>query len=70
MKELYIDLKNGYTQELKAAYENAVKNNNNTVFVHGREISKTYAEYLLDFENTFLKELRDDKVCNNNDESE
>ena len=69
MKELYMDLQQGYNEELKLAYIKAIQNNNDTVFVHGREVSKAYAEYLLQFEDTFLKQLKDDKICNNNDES-
>ena len=69
MKELYMDLQQGYNEELKLAYIKAIQNNNDTVFVHGRQVSKAYAEYLLQFEDTFLKQLKDDKICNNNDES-
>jgi hypothetical protein len=69
MKELYMDLQQGYNEELKLAYIKAIRENNDTVFVHGRQVSKAYAEYLLQFEDTFLKQLKDDKICNNNDES-
>lgn len=69
MKELYMDLQQGYNEELKLAYIKAIQNNNDTVFVHGRQVSKAYAEYLLQFEDTFLKQLKDDKICNNNNES-
>ena len=69
MKELYMDLQQGYNEELKLAYIKAIQENNDTVFVHGRQVSKAYAEYLLQFEDTFLKQLKDDKICNNNDES-
>ena len=69
MKELYMDLQQGYNEELKLAYIKAIQENNDTVFVHGRQVSKAYAEYLLQFEDTFLKQLKDDKIWNNNDES-
>ena len=69
MKELYMDLQQGYNEELKLAYIKAIRENNDTVFVHGRQVSKAYAEDLLQFEDTFLKQLKDDKICNNNDES-
>ena len=69
MKELYMDLQQGYNEELKLAYIKAIRENNDTVFIHGRQVSKAYAEYLLQFEDTFLKQLKDDKICNNNDES-
>jgi len=69
MKELYMDLQQGYNEELKLAYIKAIQENNDTVFVHGRQVSKAYAEYLLQFEDTFLKQLKDDKICNDNDES-
>ena len=69
MKELYMDLQQGYNEELKLAYIKAIRENNDTVFVHGRQVSKAYAEYLLQFEDTFLKQLKDDKICNDNDES-
>ncbi len=69
MKELYMDLQQGYNEELKLAYIKAIQENTDTVFVHGRQVSKAYAEYLLQFEDTFLKQLKDDKICNDNDES-
>ena len=57
MKELFMEAQQGYYHELKHARK-AVQANSDTVFFNGREISKTYAEYLLHFENTFLKDLR------------
>ena len=41
-----------------------------TVIFNGREISKAYAEYLLQFEDTFLKPLADDNIRNTDDKSE
>ena len=58
MKEIYMDLQQGYEQELKIAYANAVQNNNDVVYIHGRQISKAYAEYLLHFQETFLNNGR------------
>ena len=70
MKELYMDLQQGYNEELKnkykaeliLAYIKAIQENSDTVLVHGRQVSKAYAEYLLQFEDTFLKQLKDDKI--------
>ena len=70
MKEIYMDLQQGYEQELKIAYVNAVQNNNDVVYIHGREISKAYAEYLLHFQETFLNNLENDNIRNTDNESE
>ena len=69
MKEIYMDLQQGYNQELRAAYMTAIVDNRDTVFVHGREVSLAYAEYLLQFDETFLKQFRDDYTNNENNES-
>lgn len=69
MKEIYMDLQQGYNQELRAAYMTAIADNRDTVFVHGREVSLAYAEYLLQFDETFLKQFRDDYTNNENNES-
>lgn len=69
MKEIYMDLQQGYDQELKAAYMTAIKDNRDTVFVHGREVSLAYVEYLLQFDETFLKQFRDDYISNEDNES-
>ena len=69
MKEIYMDLQQGYDQELKAAYMTTIKDNRNTVFVHGREVSLAYVEYLLQFDETFLKQFRDDYINNEDNES-
>ena len=70
MKELFMEAQQGYYHDLKLAYVEAVQAKSDTVFFNGREISKTYAEYLLHFENTFLKDLRDDYTGDTNNESE
>lgn len=70
MKELWSIAQDSYYQELKHAYVKAVQHRSDTVYFNGREISKTYAEYLLQFKDTFLKDLNNDKICNNDDESE
>ena len=57
------------TKKLKAAYMTAIKDNRNTVFVHGREVSLAYVEYLLQFDGTFLKQFRDDYINNKDNES-
>tara|TARA_R100001440_G_scaffold12713_1_gene22507 strand:- start:418 stop:639 length:222 start_codon:yes stop_codon:yes gene_type:complete len=69
MKEIYMDLQQGYDQELKAAYMLAIKDNRDTVFVHGRQVSLAYAEYLLQFDETFLKQFRNDYINNKDNES-
>tara|TARA_R100001463_G_scaffold2652_3_gene11004 strand:- start:38 stop:268 length:231 start_codon:yes stop_codon:yes gene_type:complete len=70
MKELFMEAQQGYYHELKHAYVKAVQANSDTVVFNGREISKAYAEYLLHFEDTFLKDLRDDYTGDTNNESE
>ena len=47
----------------------AIKDNRDTVFVHGREVSLAYVEYLLQFDETFLKQFRDDYINNKDNES-
>ena len=58
MKELYIAIQNGYMEDLRRAYLVAYQNNQNTVLWQGKEISLTYAKYLLEFEHTFHESLR------------
>jgi len=58
MKELYIAIQNGYMDDLRRAYLVAYRNNQHTVLWQGREISLTYAKYLLEFEHTFHESLR------------
>ena len=70
MKELFMEARQGYYHDLKHAYVKAVQAKSDTVLFNGREISKTYAEYLLHFDKTFLKDLRDDYTSDTNDESE
>ena len=70
MKELWAMAQDSYYHDLKHAYVKAVQANSDTVFFNGREISKAYAEYLLHFEHTFLKDLRDDYTGDTNNESE
>lgn len=70
MKELYMAMKQGYTEDLRQAYINAEQNNLDTIWWQGREVSTTYAKYILEFEDTFLKGLTDDNISNANNESE
>ena len=70
MKELYMAMKEGYIEDLRQAYINAEQNNLDTVWWQGREVSTTYAKYILEFQDTFLKGLTDDNISNANDESE
>ena len=70
MKELYMAMKEGYIEDLRQAYINAEQNNLSTVWWQGREVSTTYAKYILEFQDTFLKGLTDDNISNANDESE
>lgn len=58
MKELYVAIQEGYIEDLRKAYLAAYQNNQDTVLWQGREVSLTYAKYLLEFENTFHKSLR------------
>jgi|TARA_B100000035_G_C20916358_1_gene516424 hypothetical protein len=70
MKELFTEAQQGYYHDLKLAYVEAVQRRSDTVIFNGREISKAYAEYLLQFEDTFLKPLADDNIRNTDDKSE
>jgi len=70
MKELFTEAQQGYYHDLKLAYVEAVQRKSDTVIFNGREISKAYAEYLLQFEDTFLKPLADDNIRNTDDKSE
>tara|TARA_R100001440_G_scaffold53149_1_gene72813 strand:+ start:2151 stop:2369 length:219 start_codon:yes stop_codon:yes gene_type:complete len=58
MKELYIAIQEGYMEDLRKAYLAAYKNDQDTVFWQGKQISLTYAKYLLDFDSTFHDSLR------------
>ena len=58
MKELYVAIQEGYIEDLRKAYLVAYQNNQDTLLWQGREISTTYAKYLLEFDNTFHKSLR------------
>ena len=58
MKELYVAIKEGYIEDLRKAYLVAHQNNQDTVQWQGREVSLTYAKYLLEFEQTFHESLR------------
>ena len=69
MKELFTEAQQGYYHDLKLAYVEAVQRKSDTVIFNGREISKAYAEYLLQFEDTFLKPLADDNIRNTDDKS-
>lgn len=63
-------MKEGYTQSLREAYVTALENNLDTIWWEGREVSTAYAKYLLEFEDTVLKPLENDNICNTDNESE
>lgn len=58
MKELYVAIQEGYIEDLRKAYLVAYQNNQDTVLWQGKEVSLTYAKYLLEFEYTFHESLR------------
>ena len=58
MKELYVAIQQGYMEDLRRAYFIAEKNNEETVLFQGKNISLTYAKYLLEFDETFQNSLR------------
>lgn len=70
MKELYIAMRNGAIEDLRQDYMKAHANNSETVLWQGEYVSMTYAKYLLEFQDTFLKGLTDDNIRNTNDEPE
>tara|TARA_R100000030_G_scaffold44332_1_gene33476 strand:- start:887 stop:1132 length:246 start_codon:yes stop_codon:yes gene_type:complete len=70
MKELYIAIQEGYMQDLRDAYMKAYSEGRETIMWQGQEVSMTYAKYLLEFEDTFLKGLTDDNIRNANNEFE
>lgn len=70
MKELYIAIQEGYMEDLRKAYMRAYSEGRETIMWQGQEVSMTYAKYLLEFEDTFLKGLTNDNIRNANDEFE
>lgn len=58
MKEVYMAIQQGYMEDLRRAYFIAEKNNEETVLFQGKNISLTYAKYLLEFDETFHDSLR------------
>ena len=70
MKELYVAIQEGYIKDLRDAYIRAHSEGRETVMWQGEEVSMTYAKYLLEFEDTFLKGLTDDNIRNANNEFE
>ena len=70
MKELYAAMQEGHMATLRIAYDIAVKNDQPTFLFQGQEMSTVYAKYLLEFTDTFLKDLTNDNIRNTNNESE
>jgi len=70
MKELYAAMQEGYIEDLRQAYVIAESENREVMRFQGQTISLTYAKYLLQFTDTFLKDLTNDNIRNANDESE
>ena len=70
MKELYAAMQEGYIEDLRQAYIIAQSENREVMRFQGQTISLTYAKYLLQFTDTFLKDLTNDNIRNANDESE
>ncbi len=70
MKELYAAMQEGYIEDLRQAYVIAESENREVMRFQGQTISLTYAKYLLQFTDTFLKDLTDDNIRNTNNESE
>ena len=70
MKELYAAMQEGHMATLRIAYDIAVKNDQPTFWFQGQEMSTVYAKYLLEFTDTFLKDLTNDNIRNTNNESE
>jgi hypothetical protein len=70
MKELYIAMREGYIEDLRKDYLKAYAEDREVMRWQGNTISITYAKYLLQFTDTFLKDLTDDNIRNTNDEPE
>ena len=70
MKDSYIAIQEGYMEDLRKAYMRAYSEGRETIMWQGQEVSMTYAKYLLEFEDTFLKGLTNDNIRNANDEFE
>jgi hypothetical protein len=69
MKELYAAMQEGYIEDLRQAYVIAESEDREVMRFQGQTISLTYAKYLLQFTDTFIKDLTNDNIRNANDES-
>ena len=70
MKELYIAMREGYIEDLRKDYLKAYAEDREVMRWQGKTISLTYAKYLIEFQDTFLKDLTDDNIRYANDEPE
>ena len=70
MKELFIAMREGDIEDLRIDYKQAEANNRDTVLWQGKEISLQHAQYLLEFNDTFLKTLTDDNIRNTDNQPE
>lgn len=70
MKELFIAMREGDIEDLRIDYKQAEANNRDTVLWQGKEISLQHAQYLLEFNDTFLKTLIDDNIHNTHNQPE
>jgi len=70
MKELYAAIQEGEIETLRHKIRSAEQQGKPELEWQGKFVSTTYATYLVQFSDTFLKELTDDNISNANNKSE
>ena len=68
MKELFIAMREGDIEDLRIDYKQAEASDRDTVSWQGKVISLQHAQYLLEFNDTFLKTLTNDNIHNTHNE--